>query len=298
MLTGYLAATGFEAELAHELGDAAVARHERLFVAEGEPVAAAWAANVWREAQEIEIASIADAARKLRAMQRNWALYSSRLHRRGALIQAELPHVAAKPVAFPAGPPTAPLGSWTLIAPDRMLAAAGCASPAPHGEWRFVEDRTGPPNRAYLKLWEALSRLGRRPGKGDFCLDLGASPGGWTWALAKLGANVLAVDKAPLAAAVARMPGVEFRRQSAFALAAAEFPRVDWLVCDVVCYPTRLLTLLERWLDSGRVKNMLCTVKFQGATDHDAARAFAAIPGSALVHLQHNKHELTFIWPA
>src|SRR5207244_12184354 len=33
----------------------------------------------------------------------------------------------------------------------------------------------------------------------------------------------------------------------------------------------------------------------QGATDHDAARRFAAIAGSQLHHLFHNKHELTWI---
>jgi 23S rRNA (cytidine2498-2'-O)-methyltransferase len=40
----------------------------------------------------------------------------------------------------------------------------------------------------------------------------------------------------------------------------------------------------------------VCTVKFQGATDHAAAEAFAAIPGGRLMHLYHNKHELTFAW--
>ena len=36
----------------------------------------AWIANVWHEPQRLEIASIGDAANKLRAIQRNWALYS------------------------------------------------------------------------------------------------------------------------------------------------------------------------------------------------------------------------------
>jgi 23S rRNA (cytidine2498-2'-O)-methyltransferase len=38
----------------------------------------------------------------------------------------------------------------------------------------------------------------------------------------------------------------------------------------------------------------LCTLKFQGETDHATARAFAAIPGSQLLHLSCNKHELTW----
>jgi 23S rRNA (cytidine2498-2'-O)-methyltransferase len=39
----------------------------------------------------------------------------------------------------------------------------------------------------------------------------------------------------------------------------------------------------------------VCTLKFQGPTDHETARRFAAIPGSRLMHLHHNKHELTWI---
>ena len=35
-----------------------------------------------------------------------------------------------------------------------------------------------------------------------------------------------------------------------------------------------------------------------GDTDHDAAEAFAAIPGGQVIHLFHNKHELTFLWGA
>ena len=51
------------------------------------------------------------------------------------------------------------------------------------------------PSRAYLKLWEAFTVLGIRPAPGDFCIDLGASPGGWTWVLQSLGARVLSIDK-------------------------------------------------------------------------------------------------------
>ena len=301
-LTGYLAAEGYLDQLRTELefaGAAVAAVHGRLILAEGPPLAAAWAQNAWFDVQRVAIGSIADAAAKLRAMQRNWALYDFHLHRRAALIEAKLPVVRPKPLSFPQVPPTAPLGSWTLLDHETVLAAQRCASPFRHGEARFVEDREAPPNRAYLKLWEALTLIGRHPAPGALCLDLGASPGGWTWALQRLGARVIAVDKAPLDPGIAALPGVETRQASAFSLDPRSFgPQgagpVDWLFSDVVCYPARLLTFVRRWLDAGTCRNFVCTLKFQRATDHETARAFAAIPGARLMHLHHNKHELTW----
>ena len=292
--TAYLAAEGFTGELDHELGGADTT-HGRLLIASGPPRAAAWAANVWLDPQEISIASISDAAAKLRALQRNWAAYAPLLYRRAMLIQEQLPKVSAKPLVFGSPPPAAPLGSWTLLDPGTMLAAPHCTNPFPNGEIHFVEDRTGPPSRAYLKLWEALTLIGRRPGPGGICLDLGSSPGGWSWALQRMGAQVISVDKVPLAPETARLPGIEHRQESAFALDPHTVGPVDWLFSDVVCYPAQLLALVERWLAAGTCRNFVCTVKFQGPTDHETARCFAAIPGSQLRHLFHNKHELTWI---
>jgi len=294
--TGYVAPQGFEAELEEELGAARIMRrHGGLYLVAGPPLPVAWCANVWYDPVQISIASISDGAKALRAIQRNWALYPCGLHRRAALIQEALPHVGAKPLTFPSPAPSSPLGSWTLIDPHTILAAARCSSPFPNGEVTFVENKSAPPNRAYLKLWEALTLIGRHPGSGERCLDLGSSPGGWTWVLQSLGARVISVDKAPLAPDIAALPRVEFRRTSAFALAPADVGPVDWLFSDVACYPARLLTLLERWLDSGLARNFVCTLKFQGATDHATARRFAAISGSRLLHLHHNKHELTWV---
>jgi 23S rRNA (cytidine2498-2'-O)-methyltransferase len=294
-ITGYLAPEGFVAELAAELGDAVVETFGRLVLAHGAPRTVAWAANVWLDPVRIEIASIGDAARRLRAIQRNWALYSHAHHRRAALIADALPKVAAKPLKFGAVPPASPLGSWTLVDPATILAAPRCTSPFPNGEVQFVEDRAAPPSRAYLKLWELFTVTGVRPQHGELCLDLGSSPGGWSWVLAGLGARVVSVDKAPLEPRIAALPGIEWRRESAFALDPGLFPRVDWLFSDVVCYPSRLLRLVERWLAAGRGTRFVCTLKFQGKTDHDIARRFAAIPGSRLLHLHHNKHELTWM---
>jgi 23S rRNA (cytidine2498-2'-O)-methyltransferase len=113
--------------------------------------------------------------------------------------------------------------------------------------------------------------------------------------LQQMGARVVSVDKADLAPEIARLPRIEHRLESAFALDPRSLGPIDWFFSDVVCYPTRLLALVDRWLAAGTCRNFICTVKFQGKTDHEVARRFAAIPESQLHHLFHNKHELTWI---
>ena len=288
----YLAAEGLERPLAEELelsGRQVSSWHGRLALSPDPPAPAAWALDVWDDPREIPAPSVKLASDGLRAIQRNWSLVPALHHRRAALIEERLPPVKARPLIFPEPAPGAHLGGWTLLGPELILASPSKSSPFPGGAPRFVEDREGPPSRAYLKLWEGLTRLGRYPQPGETCLDLGASPGGWTWALAGLGATVIAVDKAPLEDRVMAMPGVSWRQDSAFALPPEP---VDWLFSDVICYPARLLALVERW--RGFARQMVCSVKFQGETDHAAAAQFAAIPGARLFHSTHNKHELTF----
>ncbi len=292
----YLAAEELEAPLAEELRRAGVAVetwHGRLALSPDPPVEAAWALDVWTSPREIPISSVKTAADALRAMQRNWSSYGVAHHRRMALITERLPPVKARPLVFPELAPTAHLGAWTLLAPDMMLASPTKTSPFVNGECRFEEDRVGPPSRAYLKLWEACTRIGDWPRPGQACIDLGASPGGWTWAVAKLGAAVAAIDRAPLDPRVAALPGVSWRQGSAFAVAPE---KVDWLFSDVIAYPAPLLEMVQRWIAADAASRIVCTVKFQGETDHAAAGAFAAIPGGRLMHLFHNKHELTFAW--
>ncbi|MEW5729560.1 MAG: SAM-dependent methyltransferase [Pseudomonadota bacterium] len=292
-LTAYLAPEGFEDDLRAELGDVAE-QHGRLMLAPGPARAVAWAQNVWFDPVRIPIASIGEGARALKAVQRNWWPYAPTLHRRTALMVDKLPKVSARPLVFGQPAPTAPLGSFTLLDEHTLLASARCSSPFPNGEVRFVEDKAGPPNRAYLKLWEAFTVLGVHPAPGETCLDLGACPGGWTWVLAGLGARVTAVDKAPLDPRVAAMPGVTVLAGSAFGLDPRQAGPVDWLFSDVICYPSRLLALVRRWIEAGAARNFVCTVKFQGETDFESLRAFGEIPGARLLHLFHNKHEVTW----
>lgn len=292
--TGYLAAPGYEEQLARALGEV-TGVHGRLFVAPGSAREMPWALNTWHELRTLPITSIGHAVRSLRDLQRNWAHLPSTLHRRASLIAEQLPHVSSRPVQFPAARPQAPLGSWMLLDKDTLLASPRCSSAFAHGEVQFVEDRESAPSRAYLKLWEALTLLDERPGPGDVCVDLGSSPGGWTWVLQQLGAQVVSVDKAPLAPEIAELPGVTERRESAFGIEPRSLGTVDWMVCDIACYPERLLGLVRGWLESGVCERFVCTVKLQGAGDQQALEQLAALPGGRLLHLFHNKHELTWM---
>ena len=295
----YLAAEDFAAPLAEELarrGVEIVAWHGRLALSDSPPVAAAWSLNTWLAPREITVGSIGQAADALRAMQRNWGGYQAGHFRRAALIEQRLPALRAGALVFPQAAPTGHMGAWTLLAPDLLLASPRQSSVFVNGEVAFEEDRIGPPSRAYLKLWEACTLLGAWPVAGERCLDLGAAPGGWSWAIARLGADVVAVDRAPLAPEVAAMAGVIERRESAFGIDPLNEDAFDWVFCDVIAYPARVLAMVLRWVASGRARRIVCTLKFQGATDHESAEAFAGIAGGRVVHLFHNKHELTFLW--
>ncbi|GJL79309.1 MAG: methyltransferase [Nitrospinaceae bacterium] len=296
---GFLAAKGFEDQLIQEL-DGIVARHDRLILTNHRPEKNPfWAQNIWFNPTVIPIQSIKDAAGQLKALQRNWCLYSFDLHRRAQLIQEELPHVSAKPLQFPSPLPKSSLGSWTLLDRNTLLAATECSSLFPNGEMNFEEDKKKPPNRAYLKLWEALTHVQEYPRSGQFCIDAGASPGGWTWVLQQLGAKVWSIDRSSLEPGILKLPGVHFEKRDAFSLQPGDLPRTlkkaDWLLSDVVCYPEKLFDWVMMWVESGACDNFICTIKFQGEGDYPMAQKFNEIPDSTVLHLHYNKHELTWI---
>jgi 23S rRNA (cytidine2498-2'-O)-methyltransferase len=293
----YQAIPGFEDHLVRELksNGQSIESWGPLYHAEHDPGRVFWRQNQWLSPFELEFDSISEAVSCLRDIQRNWAPVLFTQFRRGSLIASQLPPISSKPRPFPWTLPGAPLGAWTLLDAHRMIASPECSSPFPGGRIEFAEDREGPPSRAYLKLWEALVRCGKWPGPGERCLDAGASPGGWTWALSRLGAQVTAVDRAPLEPRVLALEGITFLKHDAFTLRPEDLGPRDWVFSDVICYPSRLYEWVKKWLDSGLCENFVCTIKMQGPEpDFETTRRFAEIPGSAVVHLYHNKHELTW----
>jgi len=277
--TIYQAAKGFEAELEDELRGTRLA--DRLYFAEGAPRPIAWAEDVWIDPVRIIFESLGGASMALLSLGKDWEPFPVAFFDRTALIQKQLPASARS---------KAP-GAWALVAKKEILAAAKTLRPNPH----FVEDKEGPPSRAYLKLWEAFHVLGTRPTKGETAIDLGSSPGGWTWVLQQTGAHVISVDKAPLAPHVAKLPRIDFRRESAFGLDPKAIGHLDWIVSDVICFPKKIALLVLRWLEVHPKANWVVTIKFKGETEMEPLAPLRKIPGSQLVHLHHNRHELTWL---
>lgn len=259
-----------------------------------------WARSAMLKPRILDFESIGEAANSLKNIQRNWAPYQYQYFRRANLIQEKLPYINLKPRAFPVKIPAKPIGLYTLISEKQMIFSAETSSFLPAGKITFQEDHENPPSRAYLKIQESLAMANllngtEFPKPGEHCFEAGACPGGWTWVLVGLGASVHAVDRAELSPELMENPLVKFQAHDAFTLKPQDVGFCDWVFSDVICYPERLLKWVNEWLESGLCRNMICTIKMQGEPDWNIIKQFSEIPGSRIVHLNYNKHELTWI---
>ena len=288
---GYLSPEGFEKNLENELDDIKE-QYGRLFFSTTPPEKVFWAQNIWYTPFKAKISSISQGATLLKGFQRNWALFPHKNIRRALLLEKQLPFISKKPLVFPSPLPQNPLGSWTLIDKDTMIASSKCSSLFPNGELHFVESKIGPPSRAYLKLYEIFTLLQKMPIKSENCLELGASPGSWTWVLSPLCNQVFSVDKASLAPNISSLKNVHYLKKDAFSLQPQDFPHISWLCSDLICYPEKLYEFILQWLDY--CDNFICTLKFKSIANKDIVRLFSEIPKSRLIHLSCNKNELTW----
>ncbi len=300
-LHGYLAFPKFLDDLVSELKFAGIKPkkmevHGNLVLVDGYKRKPVWARNIWGSVERIQFDSVSDAVRKLKALGLRWSLCPHLHHRRADLIVQGLHLPKFPPLRFPTDAlPEKDLGSFLLTSETELLASTHCSQTVPQGEMTFLEDKESLPTRAYLKLWEVFTRLGVRPRAGDRCIDLGSCPGGWTGVIAKLGARVVSVDRSEIAPEVLALPGVEFIQGNAFSLDPLRFEKLDWIFSDVISEPQKLLELVQRWLLVHPNASYICSVKFKGQTDFRIMNAFTRIRGSSLIHLNHNKHEVTWV---
>ncbi|MBL9137988.1 MAG: hypothetical protein JNK85_19130 [Verrucomicrobiales bacterium] len=135
----------------------------------------------------------------------------------------------------------------------------------PMGEIPLASDKSAP-SRAFAKLVEAERRLGVPITADDFCVDLGASPGSWSYVALQRGARVTAVDRSPLRDDLMVNPRLTFVRGDAFRFEPDR--RADWLLCDVIAAPERNMGLVLEWLRRGLCRRFVVSIKFKGADDY------------------------------
>lgn len=190
---------------------------------------------------------------------------------------------------------TCPDSGFLSVAPAPLpLAWRRVLWPFPKGEVPVAVDKKAP-SRAFAKLLEAEQRLGLRIQEGQRCVDLGAAPGSWSYLALGRGAEVVAVDRAPLRTDLMEHPRLSFRPGDAFAFTPDK--PVDWLLCDVIAAPERTIELILRWLRGRWARRFIVTVKFRGTEEYALLeRLKHALPGYCddfhLGHLCANKNEV------
>lgn len=184
--------------------------------------------------------------------------------------------------------------AWTLI-DDFLITCDQPFSRYPSGWHEFVEDKTFPPNRAYLKLWEVFTLYDIHLEKTESVIDVGASPGGWSWVLSQLSKKVYSFDRAELAPQIGSISNIQFMKKDAFNLDYDELKDCTWLFSDIICTPARLYDLVTDCMKNSNIQNFVCTLKFKGDCDFDIIKKFLEIENSKIVHLYQNKNEVTWI---
>ncbi|MEY2633329.1 MAG: rRNA (cytidine2498-2-O)-methyltransferase [Pseudomonadota bacterium] len=134
------------------------------------------------------------------------------------------------------------------------------SSPWPMGIPRLRMPR-GAPSRSTMKLAEAILHFGleRWLDTGQTAVDLGASPGGWSWQLVQRGIHVTAIDNGPMDKALLATEMVEHLRTDGFHYRPKR--PVQWLVCDMIEKPSRIATLMADWICEGHAQQAVFNLK-------------------------------------
>jgi 23S rRNA (cytidine2498-2'-O)-methyltransferase len=256
-----------------------------------------WVLDYW-PVRRLQFVSISGAARQLRRYGKFWVYVGAQAFRRGQLIADQLHVRKIKQLAFPVEADAQAYCAFTLASAQEILwTDSPLKGRFAGGRIRFNEDRTGPPSRAYLKLQEALTLSGITLTPSDTVLDLGASPGGWSYVAAQAGAQVQMMDRSsPDERLFKRFMHLSFRRGNGLKPPREALASATVLLSDMACEPVKLLDAVTAWLTLPNLRAMICTLKFHGLSDKNLLAGFAKIPDSQIYHLWYNGHELTWIW--
>jgi 23S rRNA (cytidine2498-2'-O)-methyltransferase len=196
-----------------------------------------------------------------------------------------------------AGLATTGSGYFSLCEEPMRFQLRRMISPFTGGAVEIAADRQAP-SRAFAKLIEAELRFGQHISKGQTCVDLGSSPGSWAYVALQRGARVVAIDRSPLRSDLMANPALTFLRGDAFAYRPTE--TVDWLLCDVIAFPQRIIELLQSWIAGRWCRRFCVTIKFRGDSEYaslEPLKAWLADAGVEFIlrRLTSNKNEVTAI---
>lgn len=128
---------------------------------------------------------------------------------------------------------------------------------------RFPNDA---PSRSTLKLEEAFhifipyEEWDERLKSGLNAVDLGASPGGWTYQLVKRSMIVYAIDNGTMNSKLMETGQVKHYREDGFKFEPKKH-NIYWLVCDMVEKPSKVTELITKWLISGWCREAIFNLK-------------------------------------
>ena len=185
-------------------------------------------------------------------------------------------------------------GAWFSLSTVREGASTAI------GGMRRMKKLAGAPSRSASKLEEALAFMGTAPKPGQTAVDLGAAPGGWTFVMARHGADVKAIDHAELAIPNATKLKGKITHLKENGLKYLPSDNVDWLVCDMVMGGRQTLDVLKQWCDSKKMSAFVVNVKLPAAkpwpTVLEVIKFLATLEGWSFLkakHLFHDRAEIT-----
>lgn len=199
-----------------------------------------------------------------------------------------------------------------LFLVSRGKAVVGVSDPVTGTPWPMgapkFELPAEAPSRSARKLEEAIEifipegeRLKRFKG-GMRAVDLGASPGGWTWQLSRRGLIVEAVDNGGLDPVVFDYGLVTHIKADGYSFRPKR--PVDWLTCDIVGGAQRIARLVANWVERSLMREAIFNLKL-GEGDRtrqveqakriitDAAKKAGVYVQMRLKHLYHDRDEVT-----
>lgn len=183
---------------------------------------------------------------------------------------------------------------WSIVS-DFIIFCKKSDQRFPAGWHEFDEDKSTPPNRAYLKLWELFSVYNLSLAGKPNVLEIGASPGGWSWVLSQFCDTVHTVDRAALDKKLNSIQNIKHQIGDAFKLNAENYKDCTWLFSDLICTPEKMYETVCYWRENSAIQNFVCTIKFKGDCDFNMIKKFLQIADSKVIHLYQNKNEVTWV---